>query len=496
MYTWYTIYTNGSILYIKYFWMEKTTKTQFSLFFPARVKKDNQNEKMVDRWSGEFGWEIWLNSINAPTIRMARPLCQPLAATARKSFPWSILCCTVRMCWWISDKPSSSSRPTVMSENNNNNKQTLLIIFISKASKWQSEIIKTCHDYTTRCLHCVSAYLFILHLQTIAKPNRVSQQIDLPDPKSQTADWCRTWWLVCLGFVAWDAPRRFCTHLPCIHWHFRNPNRCVFRAVCLVVPTKLCATLSVCLDSSTKKKLRKFNSSGNFSAIWHKTKTAVWTCGIRSNRWGNATTKLRKILPKSTVTKFRGKNKSRDENKSNRSSRINRWKKSERKYFLLFEDHILNAMAVCVYCMRGEQICLTFPYRNNCLQCRDGAAVAARLIQHNRNVAVLCLMWSAPPSSNRIQQSLCMPCVHWERRKEPKIQISMALHSRMCALRIKLNKLMELIDFTGDNEANTIAFDFAEISFYWLGLWSEHGKYLMSTKTTTATMTASNQRFV
>lgn len=50
--------------------------------------------------------------------------------------------------------------------------------------------------------------------------------------------------MACLDFDVSDVLHKFCTHLPCIRWHFRNQNMCVFQAGRLAVPTKLCATFS------------------------------------------------------------------------------------------------------------------------------------------------------------------------------------------------------------------------------------------------------------
>lgn len=111
---------NGSILYVLWFWMEKTQKFIFWIFLC--VKRNQNGEMLIDGAANMIERSCSI-LFSVPTIRMVRPLCQPLAATARKSFPWSILCCTVRMCWWIFDIPSSSSRPTVMNDINNN-KQT------------------------------------------------------------------------------------------------------------------------------------------------------------------------------------------------------------------------------------------------------------------------------------------------------------------------------------------------------------------------------------
>lgn len=148
-----------------------------------------------------------------PMVRLSY---QPPAATIRIFFPWSILYCTVRMCWSISGTPNSSDRLAV----------NVIRNCIQSSSFERRKHSKEIHDLS------------------IAKKKK------LPDPKSQTIGWCRMLWLVCWGCDVLDVLRKFCTHLPCIHWRFRNQSTYAFLAVRPAVPTKLCATFLRVFDQS------------------------------------------------------------------------------------------------------------------------------------------------------------------------------------------------------------------------------------------------------
>lgn len=125
------------------------------------------------------------------------------------------------------------------------------------------------------------------------------------------------------------------------------------------------------------------------------------------------------------------KNKPRDKIKSDRSNRINRWKNANKKYFCCLKTK-LNAMAVCVYCMRAEQICLTFPYRNNCLQCGGGAAIAQRL--NSAQSKCRCFMLVVGYTSLIHSYSANALCrVQWKRNNNRKFKFQLLCERNVCA---------------------------------------------------------------